>query len=150
MNKTKVGVPKAHSSSYFSEKKAIEFAKQLHDNGATNIEISSAEDAFNQTQYRVAWDKEEKKQSNTKTGNKPINAPSKAKQDSDTTVSVPKTKADIQSMLASGKSRNDIIELAKKSGISWKENGHEGINWMRCCMALTKKGTDSSSTKKKI
>ena len=67
----------------------------------------------------------------------------------DSTNSVPKTKADIQSMLASGKSRNDIIELAKKSGISWKENGHEGINWMRCCMALTKKGTDSSSTKKK-
>lgn len=53
-------------------------------------------------------------------------------------LGVPKTKADIQSMLASGKSRNDIIELAKKSGISWKENGHEGINWMRCCMALTK------------
>lgn len=65
VNKTKVGVPKAHSSSYFSEKKAIEFAKQLHDNGATNIEISSAIDGFNQTQYRVAWDKDEKKQSNT-------------------------------------------------------------------------------------
>ena len=152
VNKTKVGVPKAHSSSYSSEKKAIEFAKQLHDNGATNIEISSAEDAFNQTQYRVAWDKEEKKQNDTKEGNKPTkkaDAPSKSKQDSATTVSVPKTKADIQSMLASGKSRNDIIELAKKSGISWKENGHEGINWMRCCMALTKKDTDSSSTKKK-
>jgi len=141
VNKTNVGVPKAHSSSYFSEKKAIEFAKQLHDNGATNIEISSAEDAFNQTQYRVAWDKEEKKQSDTKAGNKPTKkaaATSKVKQDSSSNVSVPKTKADIQSMLASGKSRNDIIELAKKSGISWKENGHEGINWMRCCMALTK------------
>lgn len=141
VNKTKVGVPKAHSSSYFSEKKAIEFAKQLHANGATNIEISSAEDAFNQTQYRVAWDKEEKKQSDTKADNKPTKkaaATSKVKQDSSSNVSVPKTKADIQSMLASGKSRNDIIELAKKSGISWKENGHEGINWMRCCMALTK------------
>lgn len=141
VNKTNVGVPKAHSSSYFSEKKAIEFAKQLHDNGATNIEISSAEDAFNQTQYLVAWDKEEKKQSDTKAGNKPTKkaaATSKVKQDSSSNVSVPKTKADIQSMLASGKSRNDIIELAKKSGISWKENGHEGINWMRCCMALTK------------
>lgn len=152
VNKTNVGVPKAHSSSYSSEKKAIEFAKQLHDNGATNIEISSAEDAFNQTQYRVAWDKEEKKHSNAKTDNKPTKkaaAPSKSKQDSSSTVDVPKTKADIQSMLASGKSRNDIIELAKKSGISWKENGHEGINWMRCCMALTKKDTDSSSTKKK-
>lgn len=141
VNKTNVGVPKAHSSSYFSEKKAIEFAKQLHDNGATNIEISSAEDAFNQTQYRVAWDKEEKKQSDTKADNKPTKkaaATSKVKQDSSSNVSAPKTKADIQSMLASGKSRNDIIELAKKSGISWKENGHEGINWMRCCMALTK------------
>ena len=373
VNKTNVGVPKAHSSSYFSEKKAIEFAKQLHDNGATNIEISSTKDGFNQTQYRVAWDKEEKKQSTqkntdkssanisqkdldeatsflgdkdkrswyyvhtpqefksgslkfgstitmaiddimrpltskekrdqvtvntvvaylqerySKTGGvlgkitkddlkdiqgnldkyrdgklwgvkyhngkdsngnvigdnqakttKKVADTSKAKQNSSSdsskitnikptkpthgtyaaesnlmndegeidqtytgkingeeveiyrvgdkllaayvdddgneifytssgkdpskanwenigedydkagkhlisglskdssNVSVPKTKADIQSMLASGKSRNDIIELAKKSGISWKENDHKDINWMRCCMALTK------------
>jgi len=152
VNKTHVGVPKTHSSTYFNENNAIEFAKQLHDNGATNIEISSSVDGWGQTKYRVAWDKEEKKQSNVKTANKPakVATPSKAKQDSSSNVSVPKTKADIQSMIASGKSRNDIIELAKKSGISWKENDHEGINWMRCCMALTasnKTKVDSTNNK---
>jgi hypothetical protein len=62
INSSNVGVPKSHSKSYFSQDKAIEFAKQLHDNGATNIEISLAQDGEYQTQYHVAWDKEEKKE----------------------------------------------------------------------------------------
>ena len=42
------------------------------------------------------------------------------------------------SLLQSGASRTDIMASAKENGISWKENDHEGINWMRCSMAIQK------------
>ena len=32
--------------------------------------------------------------------------------------------------------RKDFMDKAKAQGITWKENEHVGINWMRCCMAL--------------
>ena len=34
--------------------------------------------------------------------------------------------------------RNAFMEKAKAQGITWKENDHAGINWMRCCMAMNK------------
>lgn len=46
-----------------------------------------------------------------------------------------------------------FMEKVKASGITWKENDHEGINWMRCCMALNKHfengGSDLSATSTK-
>lgn len=33
-------------------------------------------------------------------------------------------------------SRDSLIAFAKANGISWKENGNAGINWMRCSMAI--------------
>lgn len=34
--------------------------------------------------------------------------------------------------------KKSFMEKAKAQGITWKENDHEGINWMRCCMAMNK------------
>jgi hypothetical protein len=76
---------------------------------------------------------------------------------------LPNTKDGLKKLLASGVSRNDIMSAAKEAGITWKENGHEGINWMRASMALTNtntrgnkvqpkenKNTDNSNGKLKI
>lgn len=61
-------------------------------------------------------------------------------------------------------SRDDIMAAAKSAGITWKENDHDGINWMRASMAIQKymsdptknsgtgksnTGSSSSSSKKK-
>lgn len=34
--------------------------------------------------------------------------------------------------------KKSFMEKVKSQGITWKENDHEGINWMRCCMAMNK------------
>lgn len=34
--------------------------------------------------------------------------------------------------------RDKLMEMAKSAGVKWTENGKEGINWMRCSMALNK------------
>lgn len=34
--------------------------------------------------------------------------------------------------------KKSFMKKAKAQGITWKENDHEGINWMRCCMAMNK------------
>jgi len=34
--------------------------------------------------------------------------------------------------------KDKVIELAKKQGISWKEDKHPGINWMRASMSIQK------------
>lgn len=47
-------------------------------------------------------------------------------------------KQSLAEMLSSGTSRVDIMTAAKEQGISWKENDHEGINWMRASMAIQK------------
>lgn len=36
------------------------------------------------------------------------------------------------------KERSDFMAKAKAQGVTWKENDHVGINWMRCCMAMNK------------
>lgn len=66
----------------------------------------------------------------------------------DTQQSIPKTKEEIQKLVASGKSKEDIMKLAKDAGITWKENDHAGINWMRCCMAMTNPNKASSTNNK--
>ena len=40
-------------------------------------------------------------------------------------------KQTLANMLSSGTSRVDIMSAAKEQGISWKENDHEGINWIK-------------------
>ena len=47
-------------------------------------------------------------------------------------------KQSLAEMLSSGTSRVDIMAAAKEQGISWKENDHEGINWMRASIAIQK------------
>lgn len=42
-------------------------------------------------------------------------------------------------------SRDDIMAAAKSAGITWKENDHDGINWMRASMAIQKYMSSSSS-----
>lgn len=41
-------------------------------------------------------------------------------------------------LLGKGYSREDIMEQAEKSGVTWKKNDHAGINWMRASMAIQK------------
>lgn len=68
------------------------------------------------------------------------------KSGSSTSFEIPKTKDAIQKLVSSGVSKKDIMEQAKASGVTWKHNDHEGINWMRCCMAMT--GTTTKGGKK--
>lgn len=68
---------------------------------------------------------------------------------SSATQSVPKTKDEIQKLVASGKSKDDIMKLAKDAGITWKEHDHAGINWMRACMAMTGTSTKGSNLAQK-
>lgn len=44
-----------YTKSFFSKKRAEEFAKQLEKQGAEDIAIWSGRDAFDQTQYTVKW-----------------------------------------------------------------------------------------------
>lgn len=44
-----------HAKTFFGEKKAKAFAEEIKKNGAADITVSSARDAFGQTQYRVEW-----------------------------------------------------------------------------------------------
>lgn len=41
-------------------------------------------------------------------------------------------------LLGKGYTRQDIMSQAETSGITWKKNDHEGINWMRASMAIQK------------
>jgi hypothetical protein len=59
----------------------------------------------------------------------------------------PTDKASLAKLLQSGMSRNDIMANAEKDGVTWKHSDHEGINWMRCSMALT--GTTTRGNKAK-
>ena len=56
-------------------------------------------------------------------------------------------KQQVAEMLASGKSRTDIMAEFEKQGVTWKKNDHEGINWMRAAMAIQKhlEGSNSSN-----
>ena len=68
------------------------------------------------------------------------------KSDKSNHFEVPKTKDAIQKLVSSGVSKKDIMAQAKQSGVIWKEHDHEGINWMRACMAMT--GTTTKGGKK--
>lgn len=46
---------RSYNKSFFSEKRANDFAKTIKKNGGKDVRITSARDAFNQTQYRVEW-----------------------------------------------------------------------------------------------
>ena len=43
--------------------------------------------------------------------------------------------------------RNKALEYAKKNGITWKENWHDGINWMRCIQAIKKQASQPANNK---
>ena len=61
-------------------------------------------------------------------------------------------KKQIADLVSSGKSKQDCISEFKAAGATWKESDHEGINWMRACMAMNKQlmsgqiGSDSVKT----
>lgn len=55
------------------------------------------------------------------------------------------TKKALTEILSSGYSRQDIMSAAKSAGISWKENEHEGINWMRASVSIQKHMLQSQS-----
>lgn len=57
------------------------------------------------------------------------------------------TKKAVTDLLASGKSRDDIMSAAKAAGITWKENDNAGINWMRASMAIQKHMKEGKPTK---
>ncbi len=46
--------------------------------------------------------------------------------------------------------KDNVIELAKKQGISWKEDAHPGINWMRASMAIQKHLKEGNTFKESI
>lgn len=50
------------------------------------------------------------------------------------------SKADIAAALANGATREEIMDAAKAAGVTWTENDHAGINWMRASMAIQKAG----------
>ena len=52
----------------------------------------------------------------------------------------------ITDLLGKGYTRSDLMEQAKKSGVTWKESDHEGINWMRASMAIQKHINTQSTT----
>lgn len=60
-------LPTDHSKSFFSERRANEFAKSL--TGAKNIQVSGRRDAFGQSEYIVAWDNPD--ETSTKLKNSP-------------------------------------------------------------------------------
>ena len=70
------------------------------------------------------------------------NDKSNAQQQSVQKLSKDEAKKKTQSITSSigkdDKSRNDFMAKAKAQGVTWKENDHVGINWMRCCMAMNK------------
>lgn len=41
--------------------------------------------------------------------------------------------------------RQAFMDKVKSQGITWKEDGHTGINWMRCCMAMNKHFAEGGS-----
>ena len=47
-------------------------------------------------------------------------------------------KSALATLLSKGYTRQDIMSQAETSGITWKKNDHEGINWMRASMAIQK------------
>lgn len=47
-----------YMKSFFSKKMAVEFAEHLELCGAEDIQITVANDAFGQVQYRVEWNKD--------------------------------------------------------------------------------------------
>lgn len=49
----------------------------------------------------------------------------------------PTDKKGLLDLLNSGMSRADIMKNTEADGITWKHSDHEGINWMRCSMAIT-------------
>ena len=49
----------------------------------------------------------------------------------------PTDKKGLLDLLNSGMSRADIMSAAEADGITWNHSDHEGINWMRCSMAIT-------------
>ena len=49
-----------------------------------------------------------------------------------------KTQSLTSSVGKDDKARNDFMTRVKAQGVTWKENDHVGINWMRCCMAMNK------------
>lgn len=47
-----------YMKSFFSKKRAVEFAEHLELCGAEDIQITVANDAFGQVQYRVEWNED--------------------------------------------------------------------------------------------
>lgn len=89
----------------------------------------------NGTFTRKQW----KKPSDVSSSDTVIKAPDDDNKDKKSAQSSPVTgKQKLVQLLSSGKSRNELMEFAKKNGVSWKENPHEGINWMRASMAIQK------------
>lgn len=56
-------------------------------------------------------------------------------------------KAAIQSLIKGGASRDSLMEMAEKNGVTWKKHDNPGINWMRASMAMT--GATTRGTKSK-
>lgn len=47
-----------YMKTFFSKKRAVEFAEHLELVGCVDIQITVANDAFGQTQYRVEWNED--------------------------------------------------------------------------------------------
>ena len=158
VNRSRVGVPKQHSKQYSSEKKALEFAADLHNNGAENIEVTGGKDGFGQTQYTVKWDKDTKSDK-TVDGNNKTSAPAETNQNSSNSAAkVPAAKTvsqgskdKVAAMEKELGGNKQLIQFCKDNGVTWKESDHHGINVMRCKMALSQaiEGGQSFETSKK-
>ena len=59
-------------------------------------------------------------------------------------------KQQLVDMLASGKSREDIMSEFKSQGVTWKHSDNQGINWMRASMAIQKHMNNNSDKSQNI
>ncbi|MCM1216815.1 MAG: hypothetical protein NC548_20130, partial [Lachnospiraceae bacterium] len=102
-----------------------------------------------------AWSgKKEKPAASSKPKDQPQTAPKQQLSTGGISFKLPAhgdTKKAMVELLASGKSRDDIIFAAKAAGITWTANDNAGINWMRASMAIQKhmkSGSDANSQPK--
>lgn len=53
----------------------------------------------------------------------------------------------IQSLIKGGASRDSLMKMAEKNGVTWKKHDNPAINWMRASMAMTGATTRGSKSK---
>ena len=132
-------------SSGHSRNSLIEFAKK---NGVTWKE--SDHEGVNWMRASMAIQKHMENHPDTwKTlqgGTQPSNQPqSQPANDSKSSPDASVNTSDVQDLVKKLGSKEETLKALKAKGIAWKENSHEGVNWMRAMQALKKAMSENSN-----